>query len=85
MLGMLKAPPEPFGDVIRTHFRLKAASVMKQLDKWQSMDDGRFTDGRNHGEAGPIVAGEVGASQNGLTRDIEELKGILRALSQPKQ
>jgi len=85
MLGVLKTPPEPFGDVIRTHFRLKAASVMKQLDKWQSMDDGRFTDGRNHGDASLAVTREAGSSQNGLKRDIEELKGILRGFSKPKQ
>ena len=85
MLGVLKTPPEPFGDVIRTHFRLKATSVMKQLDKWQSMDDGRFTDGRNHGDSSPVVTREAGSSQNGLKRDIEELKGILRGLSKPKE
>ncbi|KAF8326693.1 uncharacterized protein EI90DRAFT_3146524 [Cantharellus anzutake] len=81
MLGALKSPPEPFGDVIRTHFRLKAASIIKQLDKWLSMDDGRTTDGRNHGDAGSILRGESGGSQNGFKRDIEELKGIFRTLS----
>ncbi|KAI0787135.1 hypothetical protein BC629DRAFT_1582278 [Irpex lacteus] len=41
MLGNLKNPPEPFADVIRTHFRLKARSIMKQLDDWLALDDGR--------------------------------------------
>ncbi|EJT97519.1 hypothetical protein DACRYDRAFT_84483 [Dacryopinax primogenitus] len=40
MMGNLKNPPEPFGDVIRTHFRLKARSLRTQLNKWLAMDDG---------------------------------------------
>ena len=42
MLGNLKAPPEPWADVIRTHFRLKAKSITAQLDKWLAEDDGNI-------------------------------------------
>lgn len=30
----LKNPPEPWADVIQTHFRLKARSIEAQLDQW---------------------------------------------------
>lgn len=76
MLGNLRNPPEPFGDVIRTHFRLKAKSIISQLDEWLAQDDGEITanDGghfhmKNH--AAP------GSSSSTFQRDVEELKRLL--------
>ncbi|KAJ1311203.1 hypothetical protein OPQ81_009704 [Rhizoctonia solani] len=77
MLGNLKAPPEPFADVINTHFRLKARSLFKQLDEWLALDDGRPLDGQNGGGQ-PNVTG-TGAGQ-ALRRDIQELKSLLSKL-----
>ncbi|KAI0682282.1 ubiquitin conjugating enzyme family protein [Cerioporus squamosus] len=76
MLGNLKAPPEPWADVIRTHFRLKAKSVMAQLDKWLAEDDSAPTisDGAFHGK----IPG--GGSSNGFAEDVAELKGLLAKL-----
>ena len=79
MLGNLKAPPEPFGDIIRTHFRLKARSIVVQLDKWLLEDDGKSTtpDGGGYGAAGKI---EPGGSTNGLNKDVDEMKALLAKL-----
>ncbi|KAI0650839.1 ubiquitin conjugating enzyme family protein [Trametes meyenii] len=76
MLGNLKAPPEPWADVIRTHFRLKARSISAQLDKWLAEDDGRATvgDGGFHNK---IVAS---GSSNGFPEDVAELKELLAKL-----
>lgn len=76
MLGNLKNPPEPFGDVIRTHYKLKAQSVMSQLDVWLSEDNGQATvgDGSNlhmKSHAGP------GSSSSTLQKDVEEMKCLL--------
>lgn len=78
MLGNLKNPPEPFADVIRTHFRLKARSIMKQLDEWLKLDDGKPVDGVNQG--GGIRANNAGSSTNGFQKDVEELKELLQKL-----
>ncbi|KAF8639801.1 hypothetical protein AX17_001060 [Amanita inopinata Kibby_2008] len=77
MLGNLKNPPEPFGDVIRTHFQLKARHITKQLDEWLAMDDGKATvsDG-----GFPPARNESEGSNGGLQRDIEELKRLLAEL-----
>ncbi|KNZ79827.1 Baculoviral IAP repeat-containing protein 6, partial [Termitomyces sp. J132] len=79
MLGNLKTPPEPFEDVIRTHFRLKARSVAAQLDNWLLEDDGKSTmpDGGGYGAAGKI---EPGGSTNGLKKDVDEMKALLAQL-----
>ncbi|EUC65204.1 ubiquitin conjugating enzyme family protein [Rhizoctonia solani AG-3 Rhs1AP] len=77
MLGNLKAPPEPFADVITTHFRLKARSLFKQLDEWLELDDGRVLDGQNGG--GQPNSTGTGASQ-ALRRDVQELKSLLLKL-----
>ncbi|KAI0832813.1 ubiquitin conjugating enzyme family protein [Trametes gibbosa] len=76
MLGNLRAPPEPWADVIRTHFRLKANSVKAQLDKWLADDDGVGTvgDGAYHQKA--VASG----SSNGLAEDVAELKSLLTRL-----
>jgi len=78
MLGNLKNPPEPFGDIIRTHFRLKARSISAQLDQWSSQDDGQPT--VNDGATTGCVRGGIGSSANGLQADIEELKRLLKQL-----
>ncbi|KAG8745706.1 hypothetical protein FRC10_007186 [Ceratobasidium sp. 414] len=77
MLGNLKTPPEPFADVIQTHFRLKARSLFKQLDGWLGLDDGRSLDGQNGG--GQIGSAGSGAGQ-ALRKDVDELKGLLLKL-----
>ncbi|CAE6535399.1 unnamed protein product [Rhizoctonia solani] len=77
MLGNLKTPPEPFADVVTTHFRLKARSLFKQLDEWLELDDGRPLDGPNGGGQ-PNTTG-TGAGQ-ALRRDVQELKSLLLKL-----
>ena len=79
MLGNIKNPPEPFGDIIRTHFRLKARSVSAQLDQWLSQDDGVQTmnDGASSGRFGQ-------GSANGLQADIEELKRVMERLQEER-
>ncbi|KAA1466765.1 hypothetical protein DENSPDRAFT_831644 [Dentipellis sp. KUC8613] len=76
MLGNLKAPPEPFGDIIRTHFRLKAKSVGIQLDEWLAQDDGRQT--ASDGAAN--FRGAANTSSNGLQADVQEMKRMLLEL-----
>ncbi|KAG6854764.1 hypothetical protein C0991_001191 [Blastosporella zonata] len=75
MLGNLKAPPEPFADIIRTHFRLKARSIAAQLDQWLAEDDGKVmtADGGGYGVGGKM---ESGGSNNGFKKDVDELKAI---------
>lgn len=76
MLGNLRNPPEPFEDVIRTHFRLKARSIMAQLDDWLGQDDGKpIGDGGYSGHKTP-----AGGSSNGFQADVEELKSLLTKL-----
>lgn len=76
MLGNLKNPPEPFEDVIRTHYRLKARSIMKQLDEWLAMDDGKpIGDGGYGGHKS-----SSGGSSNAFQADVQELKGLLTKL-----
>lgn len=79
MLGNLKNPPEPFADVIRTHFRLKARSILKQLDEWLALDDSKALMG-DGGYVAPVKGASAGGSSNGFAEDIEELRGILRRL-----
>lgn len=75
MLGNLKNPPEPFADVIQTHFRLKAKSISAQLDEWYKLDDGASTagDGASVRRRGVVP----GTSSNGFKKDIDELKALL--------
>jgi hypothetical protein len=80
MLDALKNPPEPFADVVRTHFRLKAKSISAQLDDWLSKDDGQQTAGDGATSAhslGPNGAGKKNASLNNLAQDIQEMKQLL--------
>ncbi len=78
MLGNLKNPPEPFGDIIRTHFRLKARSISAQLDQWLTMDDGKPTTSDGGGYGGSERA--AGGSSNGFKADCDELKAMLKDL-----
>lgn len=57
MLGNLKNPPEPFKDIILTHFRLKAKSITAQLDDWLTKDDGR--------PLAPLGTGYVSSNSSG--------------------
>ena len=76
MLGNLKAPPEPWADVIRTHFRLKAKSITAQLDKWLAEDDGApiANDGAYNQRS------TATGSSNGFAEDVAELKALLAKL-----
>ncbi|KAF9259490.1 hypothetical protein L218DRAFT_908179 [Marasmius fiardii PR-910] len=79
MLGNLKNPPEPFADIIRTHFRLKAKSLRTQLDQWLTEDDSKATMGDGASVTGSRVES---TSDNGLQKDIDEMKGLLRRLEE---
>lgn len=76
MLSNLRNPPEPFENVIRTHFRLKARSIMKQLDQWLAQDDGKLIS--QDGAYNQKMA--AGGSSNGFQTDVEELKDELQKL-----
>ena len=74
MLGNLKAPPDPFADVIRTHFKLKARSITEQLDEWLRADDGKPT----LGDGG--MSGSRSEGGSGFNKDVEEMKKLLKEL-----
>lgn len=80
MLGNLKSAPEPFADVIRTHFRLKAESIKKQLDEWLTKDDGKVTSG--DGGYNGMGKSDATGSSNGFLKDITELKATLTQLQE---
>ncbi|KAJ7068237.1 ubiquitin conjugating enzyme family protein [Mycena amicta] len=77
MLGHLQNPPEPWGDIIQTHFRLKAKSITEQLDQWLALDDGKPTMGDG---AGVEHVRGAGTSTNGFSADVAELKKMLKEL-----
>ncbi|KAG9317659.1 ubiquitin conjugating enzyme family protein [Chiua virens] len=77
MLANLKTPPEPFGDVIRTHYRLKAQTVSAQLDKWLAIDDGKPISGDAFNISG---RGDTGSSSSAFKKDIEEMQNLLKHL-----
>ena len=79
MLGNLRNPPEPFEDVIRTHFRLKARSLMQQLDDWLALDDGRNLDSDGASSVARQRANQSGGSTT-FQKDVEDLKQALQAL-----
>ena len=83
MLGNLKTPPEPFEDVVRTHFRIKADSIIKQLDEWLEQDDGRMINGENHGSTRAAPSDDPNG--NGLRADVEELKTLLGKLAKGEE
>ena len=82
MLANLKNPPEPFEDVIRTHFRLKARSILAQLDDWLSKDDGKSTssDGGVYSTQMKSDSTTASGSTNGLAKDVDELQRLLKRL-----
>jgi hypothetical protein len=79
MLGNLLNLPEPFEDVIRTHFRLKARYISAQLDMWLAEDDGVGIVGD-----GALVAKQAnnpaGGSSNGFRKDVDDLKNLMNNL-----
>jgi len=82
MLGNLKNPPEPFGDIVRTHYRLKSRAITAQLDAWLAQDDGKATNGGGVGyTAGPgELATAPGGSKTSFQRDVDEMKRMLKEL-----
>lgn len=80
MLGNLRNPPELWEDVIRTHFRLKARSITKQLNNWLQLDDGRqiSEDGANIESRSPVTGG--GGSSNGMKKDVDALVELMGTL-----
>lgn len=85
MLGNLKNPPEPFADIIHTHFKLKAHSIKKQLDDWLKEDDARATVADNAGfipTKSTKTAGNAipGGSASAFKKDVDELKVLLTQL-----
>lgn len=75
MISNLKNPPEPFSDVIRTHFKLKAKAVTKQMDKWLSMDDRRAIAGQGPGIHKDTPA--ASSSETPFQKEVAELKRLL--------
>jgi hypothetical protein len=80
MLGNIRNPPEPWEDVIRTHFRLKARSITKQLSHWLQIDDGRHIAEDGAGIEGRSPAGGGGGSSNGMKKDVDALVELMNSL-----
>lgn len=82
MLDALKNPPEPFEDVIRTHFRLKARSVRQQLDEWLSRDDSRETAADGAESASLLANPRLKSVRSGgsFSADISQMKLLLDKL-----
>ena len=80
MLGNLRNPPEPWEDVIRTHFRLKARSIAKQLNHWLQIDDGRQTADDGAGAESRSSAAGGGGSSNGMKKDVDALVDLMNSL-----
>lgn len=80
MLGNLRNPPEPWEDVIRTHFRLKARSVTKQLNDWLQNDDGRQIAEDGAGIENRSSATGGGGSSNGMKKDVDALVEFMNSL-----
>lgn len=78
MLGNLKNPPEPFAEIIRTHFRLKARSITAQLDQWLAQDDGKSTTTGEY--QGPGHKDSPGGSSNGFAKDVADMKQAMQQL-----
>ncbi|KAF8913873.1 hypothetical protein CPB84DRAFT_1669268 [Gymnopilus junonius] len=76
MLGNLKSPPEPFADIVHTHFRVKARSISSQLDRWLSMDDGK----QLTADGGVYPGNAKSEGSASFAKDIEELKKLLKKL-----
>ncbi|KAG8862328.1 hypothetical protein FRB96_001907 [Tulasnella sp. 330] len=82
MLGNLKNPPEPFKDIILTHFRLKANNITKQLDEWLKLDDGKALSGQGAAYTGGPATGPGGSGAgSGFRAHVEEMKRLLVGLT----
>ena len=81
MLDNLKNPPEPFADVIRTHFRLKSRSLIVQLDDWLEQDDGKIISGEYHDSSQNRTRA---GSSSLFRRNVDELKNLLFKLQTKK-
>lgn len=77
MLGNLKTPPEPFGDVIRTHYRLKGQAISSQLEKWLALDDGKPISGDAFNVSG---RSDTSSSSSAFKKDVEEMQSLLKQL-----
>ncbi|KIJ70500.1 hypothetical protein HYDPIDRAFT_79185 [Hydnomerulius pinastri MD-312] len=77
MLGNLKAPPEPFSDVIRTHYRLKGQAISAQLDKWLTLDDGKAISSDAFNASGRA---DASSSSSAFKKDVEEMQSLLKQL-----
>jgi hypothetical protein len=96
MLEYLKNPPSGFEDIIKTHFRLKARYLKKQLDRWLEEDDGKslYADSMSSATSGAYLAGSSAATAtaavdgskkpghplSAFAKDIEEVKTLLEKL-----
>ena len=80
MLGNINNPPEPFAEIIRTHFRLKARSIAAQLDQWLAQDDGKSTTTGEY--QGPGQKDSAGGSSNGFAKDIADMKRAMQQLQE---
>ena len=80
MLGNLRIPPEPWEDVVRTHFRLKARSITKQLHHWLQIDDGRQIADDGAGIESRSSAAGSGGSSNGMKKDVDALIELMDSL-----
>lgn len=92
MLEYLKTPPSGFEDIIKTHFKLKARSLKKQLDKWLAEDDGKplYGDSMSSATSGSYLVGSSasaaaavanpGQTMTAFAKDIEEVKTLLDKL-----
>jgi len=80
MLGNLRNPPEPWEDVIRTHFRLKARSITKQLNQWLQADDGRQIADDGAGIESRSSTAGGGGSSNGMKKDVNALVDLMNSL-----
>lgn len=80
MLGNLRNAPEPWEDVIRTHFRLKTRSIVKQLDHWLQIDDGGEISEDGTGVEGWSTPSGGGGTSNGMKKDVEGLVELMNSL-----
>jgi len=81
MIGNLKNPPEPFRDIILTHFRLKAKSIVKQLDDWLTLDDGQPVNGSGAAYVSPNAPLQAASGAgSGFRAQVDEMKRLLTML-----
>lgn len=81
MLQNINDPPEPWADIIRTHFRLKAKALTAQLDQWLAEDDGCTLDPQNGGRPTGTAGASGGGVKNGFKADVDGIKELLGKLT----